>query len=278
MTAASQWSASFAGASLDAMRVYDEIFVPRLFVPWAKELLDAVEVAGGEALIDVACGPGSVARLAAERIGAQGHVTACDLSPAMLAIAKSKPAIAGAAPIEYVECPADLLRAPSASFDVGTCQQGLQFFPDRGAALAEIRRVLRPGGRLGLAVWCALEDSPWWAALASALHDTLGEQIAAEYRNGPWGLTDPAQLSALLERAGFHDVHVSVHRLPVVFEGGADQVLSTLAASGVAAQVAAANEDTRGALARRAEQTLAPLTGDGKVRSHTTSQIATATA
>jgi ubiquinone/menaquinone biosynthesis C-methylase UbiE len=278
MTAPAQWGASFAAASLDAMRVYDEVFVPRLFVPWAKELLDAVEVAGGETLIDVACGPGTVARLAAERIGAPGHVTACDLSPAMLAIAQSKPAIVDGAPIEYVECPADVLRAQTTFYDVGTCQQGLQFFPDRGAALAEMRRVLRPGGRLGIAVWCAIEESPPFAALASALHDTFGDPIAAEYRNGPWGLTDLAQLGGLVEGAGFRDVHVSVHRLPVVFEGGADQVLATLAASGVAAHVAAANEDARKALARRAEQALAPLTNDGEVRSHTTSHIATATA
>src|SRR5947208_16889365 len=101
------WSANFASAGLDAMTAYDEILVPRLFDPWAEVLLDEVGVASGASVLDVACGPGTVARRAAARVGPSGHVTGCDLSPAMLAVAAAKPPVDGGAQITYVECPAD---------------------------------------------------------------------------------------------------------------------------------------------------------------------------
>ena len=134
------------------MQVYDDVLVPRLFVPWAQVLLDALDPQPGEAVLDVACGPGSVTRLAAERVGTSGRVTGCDLSPAMLELARAKPVDAAAAPIEYLEAAADDLPVPEENFDFALCQQGLQFFPDRAAALLELHRALRPHGRLGVAV------------------------------------------------------------------------------------------------------------------------------
>ncbi|HVW32086.1 MAG TPA: methyltransferase domain-containing protein, partial [Acidimicrobiia bacterium] len=91
MDAGADWSANFASASQDAMTIYDEILRPRLFDPWAEVLLDAVGVGPGAAVLDVACGPGTVARRAARRAGPGGTVTGCDLSPAMLAVAGAKP-------------------------------------------------------------------------------------------------------------------------------------------------------------------------------------------
>ena len=148
------WGASFAAASTSSMNFYDEIMVPRLFEPWAELLLDQTNPKSGQAVLDVACGPGTVTRLAALRVGPTGRVVGCDLSPAMLELARSKIAAGPSAPIEYLECPADSLRVSDDAFDVVTCQQGLQFFPDRAAALVEMRRALRAGGKLGIAVWC----------------------------------------------------------------------------------------------------------------------------
>jgi ubiquinone/menaquinone biosynthesis C-methylase UbiE len=138
------------------MSFYDEILVPRWFEPWARLLLDKLAPEPGQTVLDVACGPGTVTRLAAQRVGPKGHVTGCDFSPAMLELAHSKSSIDASAPIDYLECPANALGVPDDAFDLVTCQQGLQFFPNRDAALAEMRRVLRPGGKLGIAVWCAI--------------------------------------------------------------------------------------------------------------------------
>jgi ubiquinone/menaquinone biosynthesis C-methylase UbiE len=269
MTAGGQWSASFAGASANAMNVYDQVFVPRLFTPWADLLLDLLDVRAGEALLDVATGPGTLARLAAAR---GLNVTGADLSLAMLAIAQGK-----GDSVTYVQCPADALAVPDASFDVVTCQQGLQFFPDQRAALREMRRASRPGARLGVAVWNDIEESPFFAALARAAGRAISRDAQAAYRDGPWGLTDPKVLASLVKDAGYDDVRVEARSLPVTFEGGPLQVLSTLAAASIAPHVAAMDDVTP--LEDAAREELAPFVDDsGAVVSHATSHVVTACA
>jgi SAM-dependent methyltransferase len=154
------WETSFGGLAGRGVEIYDEVMVPRMFEPWAQLLVDRLEAAVGEAVLDVACGPGSVTRIVAARVGATGRVTGCDLSAPMLALARSKPAVPGHAAIDYHQAPADRLPVPDGSYDAVTCQQGLQFFSDRPAALREMRRALRQGGRVGIVVWTPIENSP----------------------------------------------------------------------------------------------------------------------
>ena len=258
------------------MSFYDEIMVPRMFEPWAEFLLDQMTLESGQNVLDVACGPGTVTRRAALRVGPSGRVVGCDLSPAMLELARSKTAAAPSAPIEYLECPADSLRVADDAFDLVTCQQGLQFFPDRSAALAEIRRALRPGGQLGIAVWCALEDCPPFAALASALGEVLGADAAVAYESGPWGFSDAESLSGLVKENGFKNVNVRRHELPLVFEGGPGQLMLTLHAASVATSVAQLSEADLVALTAAVEDATRAITFDGVVRSYATSNILTA--
>ena len=267
------WGANFASAGLDAMTAYDEILVPRLFISWAHLLLDQVGVAPGASVLDVACGPGSVTRLVAGRVGRSGQVTGCDLSPAMLEVAQSKPPVSDGAPITYRQCPADALDVPDGAFDVVLCQQGLMFFPDRVAALAEMRRALKPDGRAGLAVWCAIEECPLFEGVALAIGDVVGKEAELAYRNGPWGLGDAADLDGLFAAAGFRHVDIRRHTLPVVFEGGAAQLVATLPAASVGPQVAALDGEGRAALLAAAEQHLRPLLHDGEVHSPTAAHI-----
>jgi len=276
MSSGEQWSVAFASAGIEAARVYDDVMVPRLFQPWADLLLDQVRLHAGEVLLDIACGPGTVTRRAAARLGPSGRVTGCDVSPAMLTLARSKEAAGHSAPIDYLECPADALAVPAGAHDVATCQQGLQFFSDRQRALRQMRTALRPGGRLGIAVWCSIDQCPPFAALAAALSKVAGSQIAAAYRDGPWGLARNG-LAAEIERAGFTAVGASRHQLPVTFEGGPRQLLQTLAATGVATAVAALGDDGQRALAAAIEEAAAPLMQDGAIRSETAAQLVTAT-
>jgi len=134
---------------------YQRRLAPVLFAPWAEVLIDAVGVGLGHEVLDVASGTGVVARLAAARAGTAGRVVASDVSGAMLAHAATVPSPAGAAPIEYLEASVTELPLDDGSFDVVLCQQGMPFFTDRPAAAAEMLRVLRPGGALGLSVWVA---------------------------------------------------------------------------------------------------------------------------
>ncbi len=134
---------------------YERYLVPAVFEPWAEILLDVVGIAPGSRVLDIASGTGVVARAAARRAGGEGHVVASDVSGPMLARAASVGPPNDAAPLEYVNASADALPFEDSSFDFVVCQQGLQFFPARAAAVGEMRRVLRPGGVAGVAVWAS---------------------------------------------------------------------------------------------------------------------------
>ena len=270
------WSAAFASAPRSAMNVYAEVMVPRMFEPWAGVLLGELAVGAGEEVLDVACGPGTVTRLAAARSGPTGRVTGCDLSPAMLAIARGRKPVADGAPIDYVEAPADRLPVADESFDVATCQQGVQFFPDRLAALAEMRRALRPGGRIGIAVWKRIAECPPFAVLGEAIRAVAGDGLAGRYAGGPWGLPRADDLRTLLERAGFRDVRVADRVLPVTFEDGPEQLAGTLAAAGVAAELEALSPPDKERLHASVAELSLPLMADGALRSQLASHLAIA--
>ena len=124
---------------------YERYFVPAIGLPLATELVETAHLAPGERVLDMACGTGVVARVAAEQIGPAGHVTALDVNPGMLAVARSVSRPAG---IEWREGIAEDTQLPERTYDAALCQMGLQFFADRGAAVGELFRVLAPGGRL----------------------------------------------------------------------------------------------------------------------------------
>ena len=274
---AGEWGAAFASASIPAMTVYAEVMVPRIFEPWGHVLLAELAVEPGEAVLDVACGPGSVTRLAAARSGPTGRVTGCDVSPAMLMIAAGLGQVTGGASIDYRRAPADCLPVPDEDFDVVSCQQGLQFFPDRQAALAEMRRALRPGGRIGIAVWKHIEQSRPFAILETAIRTVAGAQIADRYRTGPWGLPDTANLHTLLSDAGFADITVTSHELPVTFETGAEQLAGTLAAYGVASELQALPAQDKARLRAVVAELSRPLqAAGGALRSHLAANLAIA--
>src|SRR6202165_5567933 len=160
---------------------YDEVYVPRLFIPWARLLLERAGLRPGEAVLDIATGPGTVARLAAGRVGPMGRVGGADLSEAMIAIAKAKSPSVGAATIEYLVSPAAPLPVEDGGFEVVTCQQRLQFFPDRPAAIREMHRALKPGGRVAAAVWREIALQPYFAAVDAALRECLTADQAEPY-------------------------------------------------------------------------------------------------
>ena len=132
MPPAVEWTAMqpmglrFSDEALPA--AYDRLFTASFLGPWARALIDAVGVQPGDAVLDVATGPGTVARVAAARAGTSGRVVGIDLSAPMLEVARSKPGEPGAAPIDFVQRSAYDLQLPDGSFDVVLCQQGLQYF------------------------------------------------------------------------------------------------------------------------------------------------------
>jgi ubiquinone/menaquinone biosynthesis C-methylase UbiE len=191
------------GSSAEA---YERYLVPAIFASHARDLVDLADPRPGERVLDVACGTGIVARTAAPRVGASGSVTGLDVNPDMLAVARK--ASAGVSPpIEWKEGNALSLPFPDGSFDVVFCEQALQFFGDRSAALRELRRVTAKDGRLALSVFRGLEHNFAYAVLSDALERHAGAEAGAMMRS-PFALDDGEQIRALVSGAGFREVRL----------------------------------------------------------------------
>jgi ubiquinone/menaquinone biosynthesis C-methylase UbiE len=188
-----------------AAETYEQYSVPAMFVPWATILLRHASFRPGERVLDVACGTGIVARLAAPLVGSNGQVVALDLNQAMLAVARARPAPSGAT-ITWQEGNAMALPAPDRAFDMVLCQHGLQFIPDRAGAVREMRRVLVPGGRALVIVLQALARHPVFEALIESAARHLSLPISAVMI--PFTLCDADELRGLFISAGFETVDV----------------------------------------------------------------------
>lgn len=177
-----------------AAEIYDRFFMPALFGQFAPELVRAVPVDPGARLLDVACGTGAVA-IAADTAGA--HVTGIDVNPGMLAVARAR-----APEIDFQEGAAEALPFADASFDVVTCQFALMFLEDRAKALAQMLRVLKPGGALAISTWVSVPRTPGYRDLIPLIREIAGDEAAAAL-TAPFTLGDAGEVITLLEAAGF---------------------------------------------------------------------------
>lgn len=192
---------------------YEQFFVPAIGAPLAHELVQAARLQPGERVLDVACGTGVLARLAAGAVGRSGRVNGLDINPDMLAVAGAiTPEDAN---VEWHEASAESMPFPDASFDVVLCQLGLQFVEDRPAAVREMKRVLRPGGRIVMNV--AGDAGFLFATADAAFERHLGPRAAGFVRT-VFSMGDPDELRSLMNDAGFQDVSVTAEtktlRLP----------------------------------------------------------------
>lgn len=210
-----------------AAQLYERYLVPAITAKWAKDLLDRAQPREAEAILDVACGTGIVARLAAKRVS-RGHVTGLDVNPGMLAIARTTPTEGPA--ITWMEGSALDLPFRSETFDVVVCQLGLQFFPDQGKAVGEMHRVLKPKGRAALSVYSGIECTPGAYAFVLALENVIGAD-ASGIKRGEHSFTEPTQLETLLDGAGFVAVNVHIVEQTIVFPSVLDYVRFQLLAT-----------------------------------------------
>jgi SAM-dependent methyltransferase len=193
-----------------AAEAYEAVLVPAVFRPWAELMVREAGVIEGARALDVACGTGIVARCAARLSGARGRSTGIDIDPAMIEVARATSVREGQH-VEYHCAPATDLPFEPAAFDAAFCQQGLQYFPDKQQALAELRRVLRPNGILAVTTWTEMEDNAGHWAMIGALER---RNIDAQDLRKPFALSDPASMRTLAENAGFERVRVQTVRLP----------------------------------------------------------------
>jgi ubiquinone/menaquinone biosynthesis C-methylase UbiE len=181
---------------------YEQYAAP-LMAPFVATILDAADLFPGATVLDLACGTGFTARAAAARVGPAGRVSGADVNEGMIRVAREH------APrmypdIEFTVAPADKLPYEDATFDAIVCQQGVQFFPELPAALAETARATRPGGRFVATAWADRDRIPYFVAQYEAVKDYGGPEIAADYEGAFSGTAE--RLTTALRTAGFHDV------------------------------------------------------------------------
>jgi ubiquinone/menaquinone biosynthesis C-methylase UbiE len=228
----------------DEPRRYEQYKVPQLFRPLAERFIEHLGLGRCERVLDVACGTGIVARLAAPLVGPEGRVVGIDLNAGMLAVAAGCEPQSGAV-VEWREADAQALPFPRASFDTVLCQQGLQFFPDRIGALREMHRVLAPDGRLALNVWGA--QNPYLRALSQSLSMHVSANAAARSL-APLGLNDANALRSLVQGSGFCEVAVHVATISRRMRDLRETLPLEIAGTPFALEVCAASDAVRAAM------------------------------
>jgi SAM-dependent methyltransferase len=192
--------------------------------PVSEWLLGALALKEGQRVLELAGGTGETGMLAAARVAPGGEVILSDRSEGMLDGARVRAGELGLENVSFRVLDAEAIDLDVASVDAVLCRWGYMLMADPAAALAETRRVLRPGGRLALAVWDALEVNPWAALPAQELRDrglagpttpgplpASGGGAAAgpgQREPGPFTLADRDELTGLLEDAGFTGVRI----------------------------------------------------------------------
>jgi SAM-dependent methyltransferase len=192
--------------SVAAAEAYEARFVPALFAEWAPQLVELAGVAPGQAVLDVACGTGIVARTVADTLRGTGRVVGLDLNEAMLAVARRvRP------DIEWRQGDAATLPFPDESFDTVLCQMALMFFPDRLKVVGEMRRVVRAGGTVAVVVPGRLSSQPAYGPFVALAARHAGPE-AVSLLSTYWVCGDLDRLTALIDSAGL-DVVSSRTRL-----------------------------------------------------------------
>lgn len=227
---------SYAMSQPSFPEIYELRLVGPLFRPWAELTLDELALATGDRVLDIACGTGIVARVARERLNGTGYVVGVDLSADMLNVARTV-----APGIDWREGNASALPLHEGEqFDVVVCQQGLQFFPDKPAAVAQMRQALTAGGRLAVATWRSDDEIPFLRQLRGVAERRLGPIADMRYSLG-----NADTIEVLLRDAGFGDIKVRTVSRTIRFEDASFVRLNTMALVGMSAAGKELSDDER---------------------------------
>jgi len=227
----------------------------KVMEPWTDDLIRVAGCKDGDRVLDIACGTGIVANRIGLVTGKFCSITGIDLNEGMLSVARRNPQIDW-----HQGSATDLPFAPG-SFEVVLCQQGLQFFPDRVAALREMARVLSPGGRLAVNVWGALERQPFHAAVIGAVGVFLGAEAKAAF-DMAFSLNTADELRGLARDAGLQRIHVRFEHRTLRFPASAGLVGLNMATTPITEQFAALREERRQAFIARVVEQLAGYVDD----------------
>jgi SAM-dependent methyltransferase len=209
----------------------------------------------GERVLELACGPGSVGLAAAERIAPTGEVVLSDVVAEMTSIAAARAEARGLTNVGTLVLDLESIEQPDCSFDVVLCREGLMLVPDPTRATREIHRVLRPGGRVAIAVWGPREQNPWLGVVLDAVSAQTGKPVPPAGIPGPFSLDDPDELARVLSDGGLADVAITELSTPVRADTLEEWWTRTSALAGPLAKVLTSlPENARQALRARVQE------------------------
>ena len=233
----------------------------RALGPLTELMLDLAEVTVDSQVLDLGAGTGDQTLLAARRIGAGGMVLATDISASMLAFTQEAARAADLPNVQTRVMDAQRLELEAGSFDAAIARFSLQFVPDVRRALAEVRRVLKPGGRFAAVVFSAVERNPF-RAVPQAIASRLAGKPFPESGPGQWALNDPTTLQGAFQQAGFRDVDVRPVPFVYRFSSLADAVRNLEEAQPPLVKLLdGLSDDDRAAAWAEIKQTLQPFVG-----------------
>lgn len=238
---------------------YQRYFVPAIATPVSADLLRIADLQPAERVLDVACGTGLIARLAAERVGPTGSVTGIDIAPDMIDVAKTVPSPTGP-PIEWREGDATDLPLPDDSYDVVLCQMGLMFMEDRAAALTEMRRALAPGGRLVISTPGRIQ--PAFELMEQAIVDHISPELGGFVR-AVFSMHDPDAVATLLRDAGLEHVSSTVSIVTLQLPSPAEFLWQYINLTPMEPFVAQASQAAQSAMERQVVDRWQPYVVDG---------------
>lgn len=193
------------GLTIEAAQGYEHFFVPAIFDQWPERIIEAACVGKGDRVLEVGCGTGVLARKVIKRVGAAGGVVGLDFSESMLEVAR------GICPdVIFQQGNAMDLPFDNESFDTVIASFMLMFVSDPVKAASEMWRVLKPGGRLVITVWEALDQNPVYAGLVDIARRRI-DDVAASSLAWPFALGKKEKLTEICRLAGIGEVAIGTH-------------------------------------------------------------------
>jgi ubiquinone/menaquinone biosynthesis C-methylase UbiE len=228
-------------------------------------MFDRAALRPGDRVLELACGPGGAGLAAAAMVAPGGEVVLSDVAAEMTAIAAARAKALGLSNIATRVLDLEQIEQADASYDAVLCREGLMLVPDPARAAREIRRILRPGGRVALAVWGERDRNPWLSVMFDAISAQLGCPVPPDGIPGPFSLDNTQTLAALLTDAGWSGVHVTETPVPLHARSFDEWWTARRALAGPLTKILATlpDEATQSIRARAHEATRPYATADG---------------
>jgi SAM-dependent methyltransferase len=184
----------------------------RQLEPLGDWAIGALGPSSGDRILDVGCGTGQTSLALAARVGAHGSVVGVDISGLMLNVARRRADAAGLPQVRFEEADAQSFPFEAGEFDGVFSRFGVMFFADPRAAFVNIRRALKPGGRLAFVCWRSMAENPWMRpSVGNVFADLAPPPPPEPGAPGPFGFADPEHVRSILADAGFADIALAPH-------------------------------------------------------------------